>query len=284
VLVHAGAGPLGPELREGGDRCRSALEQVLARAGQLLGRGAAAVEVVVAAVELLEDCELFNAGIGAALCSDGTAELSAAVMRGSDQAAGAVACIRSIRHPVRAAEALLEAPEVLMFGAPAERLAVAHGLPETANETFVTERQRRRLLARAQDDRGTVGAVCLDASGALAAATSTGGIMGQAPGRIGDSPLPGAGTWADRHVAVSCTGDGEAFIRVSAAHTLATGVAAGRPLPEAAEEALAAVGRLGGTGGLIVLDALGNAELPFTTEAMPRGLWREGEPARIWLN
>jgi beta-aspartyl-peptidase (threonine type) len=132
-------------------------------------------------------------------------------------------------------------------------------------------------------ERGTVGAVCRDASGGLAAATSTGGRRGQLPGRVGDTPVIGAGTWADGTVAVSCTGDGEAFIRAAAAHQLATRVALGEPLQDAAHATLADVGVVDGTGGLIAVDARGAVALPFTTGAMNRGVWREGSDAQAWV-
>ena len=186
---------------------------------------------------VMESFPLFNAGHGSALCSDGSVELSASVMRGSDRAAGAVALVRRTRHPVAAAVALLDQPEVLLVGDGADAHAAAIGLEQVEPRAFVTERQRRRLAERlagelrrkhgaggAEPEKfgaggaepETVGAVCLDANGSLAAATSTGGLNGQRPGRVGDSPLIGAGTWADNRVAVSCTGQGEAFIRAAA--------------------------------------------------------------------
>jgi beta-aspartyl-peptidase (threonine type) len=284
ILIHAGAGPLGAELREHGEEATRTLHEVLRSAGRRLDEGEPAHAVVIAAVEDMEDCGLFNAGYGAALCSDGSVELSAAVMRGSDRAAGGVAGVRVVRHPVRAAAIVLESDQVLMIGEPAEQLALAGGAERWENSNFVTEPQRARLLAAAQaepEDRGTVGAVCLDLHGDLAAATSTGGISGQPPGRVGDSPLIGAGTWADGRVAASCTGDGEAFIRVGVARWIAAQLAHGACVETAAREALDEVGRLGGTGGLIALDRAGHLALPFTTEAMPRGIWQAGRPAEV---
>jgi isoaspartyl peptidase/L-asparaginase-like protein (Ntn-hydrolase superfamily) len=286
ILIHAGAGPLGPELREHGQEAIDTLHQVLRTAGRRLDQGEPALAVVIGAVEEMEDCGLFNAGYGAALCSDGSVELSAAVMRGSDRAAAGVAGLRVVRHPVRAAAIVLETDQVLMIGEPADQLALAGGAERWENSDFVTERQQARFLAGASgepEDRGTVGAVCLDAHGNLAAATSTGGISGQPPGRVGDSPLIGAGTWADARVAVSCTGDGEAFIRVGVARCMAAQVAHGASVETAAREALDEVGGLGGTGGLIALDRSGRLVLPFATEAMPRGIWQEGRPAEVLI-
>jgi beta-aspartyl-peptidase (threonine type) len=286
IVVHAGAGPLGSELREHGETVIQALTRVLDRAGEALQAGEDAVAVVTQAVQDLEDCEYFNAGYGAALCSDGSVELSASLMRGSDRAAGGVAGLRLIRNPIRAAAIVLESDQVLMIGERADRLALAQGAERWENSAFVTEKQQARLRASPvakPEDRGTVGAVCLDSEGRLAAATSTGGITGQPPGRVGDSPLIGAGTWADERAAVSCTGDGEVFIRVGVARWLAAMISDGVAVEEAAERALTEVNRLGGKGGLIALDRDGRASLPFSTQAMPRGIWRGGQAAEVRL-
>jgi beta-aspartyl-peptidase (threonine type) len=241
---------------------------------------------VSAAVAYMEDeVEFFNAGRGAVLCADGSAELSAAVMRGGDRRAGAVALLTRTRSPVAAARAVLDhSPYVLLAGPAADDFAAEHDLEQCAPDYFVTERQRARLADRGSEFiPGTVGAVCLDADGALAAATSTGGRRGQLPGRIGDTPTIGAGTWADERVAVSCTGDGESFVRAVAAHGLAMRVEAGATPSHAADQALADVGRCDGTGGLICVDAAGEIALPFTSGAMNRGAWREGSEPQAWV-
>ena len=285
IVVHAGAGGWGDDLREGEAECRSALEQALSSAADALENGGGAVDAVCAAVMVMEGFSLFNAGYGSVLCSDGSVEMSAAVMRGSDRAAGAMAMMRRTRHPIAAARTLLDAPPVLLAGEPADAHAATHGLEQHDPSEFVTERQRRRLerwLSRQeQPDRGTVGAVCLDASGLLAAATSTGGRLGQRPGRVGDSPLIGAGTWADRHVAVSCTGAGEAFIRAGAGRLLGALRAQGVGLDAAATAAMDEVAACDGVGGLIAVDAGGHVIRMFSTEAMPRGEWRPGRPPAI---
>jgi isoaspartyl peptidase/L-asparaginase-like protein (Ntn-hydrolase superfamily) len=198
-------------------------------------------------------------------------------MRGSDRAAGAVAVVRRTRYPVAAAAAMLDEPEVLLAGERADAFAAARGLEQRDPAEFVTERQRRRLAARPAADGATVGAVCLDGDGLLAAATSTGGLHGQRPGRVGDSPVIGAGTWADRRVAVSCTGKGEAFVRAGAARLLGALVASGVRLEAAARAVLDEVAECDGDGGLIAVDARGEIVLLFSTEAMPRGVWRDGE-------
>jgi L-asparaginase / beta-aspartyl-peptidase len=277
IAVHGGAGAFGSELREYASEYRDALTRALRDGASALDAGGGAVDAVRAAVMAMEDFPRFNAGHGAALCDDGSVELSASLMRGSDRAAGAVAPVRRTRYPVTAAAAMLDQPEVLLAGERADAFAAAHGLEQRDPSEFVTERQRRRLAAQLAGDGGTVGAVCLDAGGLLAAATSTGGLQGQRPGRVGDSPVIGAGTWADRHVAVSCTGKGEAFVRAGAARLLGALVASGVGLEAAARVVLGEVAECDGDGGLIAVDARGEVVLPFSTDAMPRGVWRGGE-------
>ena len=278
IVVHGGAGGFGEELRERAPEFREALSVALrAGAAALDTGGGDAVQAVQAAVMSMEDFPLFNAGHGAALCQDGSVELSASAMRGSDQAAGAVTLVRRTRNPVAAAVAMLDEPEVLLAGERADAFAATCGLAQRDPSEFVTERQRRRLAARLGGGGETVGAVCLDADGLLAAATSTGGLQGQRPGRVGDSPVIGAGTWADRRVAVSCTGKGEAFVRAGAARLLAALVAQGVELAAAARDVLGAVAECDGDGGLIAVDARGEVVVPFSTDAMPRGVWRAGE-------
>ncbi|HWF73394.1 MAG TPA: isoaspartyl peptidase/L-asparaginase [Solirubrobacteraceae bacterium] len=307
VVVHAGAGRLSDDLREREPACRDALAAALSAAARALAEGGDAVAAVRSAVIEMESFPLFNAGYGSALCADGSVEMSAGLMRGPDRAAGAVAAITRTRHPILGAEALLDAEEVLMVGPHADAFAAAHGAEQWEPWQFVTERQRRRLelcLAARGDGRpgaaarghgeagsaalgdggaggaacghGTVGAVCRDAAGDLAAATSTGGRMGQPPGRVGDPPVIGAGTWADGSVAVSCTGDGESFIRAGAGRLLSTLVERGAAVAAAAGTVLEEVRLCQGTGGLIAVDARGRVATRFTSEAMPRGVWREG--------
>jgi L-asparaginase / beta-aspartyl-peptidase len=278
LSVHGGAGSHTDELREHAAEYHAALERALAAGADALDAGGGAVEAVRVAVIVLESVPLFNAGYGSALCTDGSVELSASVMRGSDQAAGGVAMMTRTAHPVAAAVALLDEPEVLLVGPSADAHAAANGLEQRDPAEFVTERQRQKLaehLAAAEPE--TVGAVCLDKTGLLAAATSTGGLSGQRPGRVADSPLIGAGTWADNRVAVSCTGQGEAFIRAGAARLVAALVERGETLECAANAALTAVADCGGSGGLIAVDAHGNVTAPRSTGAMPRGVWRPGQ-------
>lgn len=285
IAIHAGAGDHARELREHEAECREALSDALTAARRVLEAGSPAIQAVERAIMVMEDFELFNAGRGSTLCSDGTVEMSAAVMRGSDRAAGAVAAVRHTANPILAATAVLDSPYVLLVGPSADERAAQAGARQCASTYFVTERQRARLQkAGAPPDRATVGAVCLDSAGVLAAGTSTGGIRGQSPGRVGDCPVIGAGTWADDQAAVSCTGDGEAFIRSATAREVAAQVRSGRTLPDAAREALRQVAELQARGGLIALDRDGRVAMPFITGAMPRGLWRSGQPPAVWVD
>lgn len=280
IAIHAGAGEYTRELRERGAECRQALREALEAAQAALPEGA--VRAVEAATVVMENFEVFNAGRGSVLCSDGSVEMSAALMRGTDQAAGAVAGLRHSENPILAARAVLDSPQVMMAGAGADERAAQAGVNQRPSEYFITERQRA-LLTDQDKDRATVGAVCLDSGGVLAAATSTGGIRNQPPGRVGDCPIIGAGTWADPFAAISCTGEGEAFIRCCTAREVAVLALGGIELAHAAERALEQVASLQASGGLIAVDAGGNVSMPFFTAAMPRGLWRADEAPQVWI-
>jgi len=245
-----------------------ALEEALAAGWAVLESGGA-LDAVQAAVESLEDCPLFNAGRGSVLTGDGEVEMDAAVMLGSKGHAGAVAAVTGVRHPVALARVVMEhTPHVLIAGSGAERLAEERGLELCDPSWFITDRQHERWLA----SQGTVGAVALDARGVLAAATSTGGVRHQLPGRIGDSPLIGAGTYADTRCAISATGHGESLIRHVAAHEVASLIAhGGLPLSDACEQV---VKNIELDAGLIAVDAHGNVAMPFNTAVMHRGFRR----------
>jgi beta-aspartyl-peptidase (threonine type) len=293
IAIHAGAGDHAEELKEHESECREALLEALEAARRALGEEQGATVAAERAVMVLEDFELFNAGRGATLCSDGTVEMSAALMRGSDRAAGAVAGARYTQNPILGARAVLESPYVLITGPEADEWAAATGAQQLPASHFITERQRASLRehlaviaaggALQSPDRATVGAVCLDERGTLAAATSTGGIRGQPPGRVGDCPIIGAGTWADLDVAVSCTGDGEAFIRSATAREVAHMVRRGTALEAASDVALEAIAALQASGGLIAVDREGNVAMPYITQVMPRGLWRPGQAPQAWI-
>jgi isoaspartyl peptidase/L-asparaginase-like protein (Ntn-hydrolase superfamily) len=283
LAVHGGAGPTPsadrwPDLRAG-------VAAAVVAGWALLDRGAPALDAVSLAVRVLEDDPAFNAGRGSALTCDATVEMDAAVMNGHDGRAGGVAGVCGLRHPVDAARCVLDdARHVLLCGSAATEFARERGVETAPEEWLVTERQRERLAAwRARGDRvgapgGTVGAVARDAHGHVAAATSTGGTVGKRSGRIGDSPLPGAGTWADdATAAISATGDGEAIIRAQLAHEIDAAMRhAGLDLADAAARGLDRVARCGGEAGLVAIDATGNIALPFISGAMSRA-WRVGD-------
>ena len=285
IAIHGGAGGLpGQGLSAARQqRYRDGLAAALEQGYQQLAHGASSLEAVIAAVRALEDDPLFNAGRGAALTRDGGAELDAAVMDGSTLRAGAVAAVRHVKHPIELARRVMEkSRHVLLVGAGAEEFAFEEGVELVPNTYFRTaERQAELEQLRGggmvselmPSPQGTVGAVARDAAGNLAAATSTGGMANKRPGRVGDSPIIGAGTYAKNGVcAVSATGHGEYFMRLVAAHHVCASVEyRGVSLAEAVRETLhERLRALGGDGGIIAVDADGRISLDFTTQAMFR--------------
>jgi L-asparaginase / beta-aspartyl-peptidase len=267
LAIHGGAGVMRRD--KPGERHRAVLKQAL-EAGY---RQKTALDAVIAAVMVLEDSPLFNAGRGSCLNADGEIEMDASVMEGEGLRAGAVAAVRRIRNPVLAARAVMEhSRHVLLAGRGAEAFARRQGLKLEPESYFHTALRRAALTRNLTNHHGTVGAVALDQAGNLAAATSTGGYTGKLPGRIGDSPIIGAGTYADnRACAVSGTGLGEAFIRAAVAYDVGARMLYRKDsLRKAAAAALAAVARLGGDGGLIAVDHRGNVAMPFNSEGMYR--------------
>lgn len=261
LAVHGGAYN---EVREGpADQQEPFLRELLRSQAQALGHGTSALDVVTATVSAMEDSGLFNAGKGAVTTTHGHAELDAGIMDGSTMKAGAVASIRDFKNPILCARGVMERTKhVLLVGEGAEAYLRGEKFEEV-EPTYYTH-----ATAIGHD---TIGAVARDSEGRLAVATSTGGISGKLPGRVGDSPVVGAGTWADKHIAVSCTGTGEYFIRTAAGSWLAFLVGQGKPLAEAAEQVMAAITEMGGTGGLIAIDAAGNVTMPFISKGMVRG-------------
>ena len=280
LCIHGGAGDRNPSTEDAA--VLTALAGALDAGWAVLESGGAALDAIQVAIGILEDEPLFNAGRGAALTSAGSVELDAALMDGATQRAGAVIGVQRIRYPIAAARAVLEhSPHVVMAGEGAERFAHDHGCEMVEPSFFITERSRRaleRTLARqTRGELGTVGAVALDARGTIAAGNSTGGMSGKLPGRVGDTPLIGAGTYASSRVGVACTGHGEYFIRVGAALRVTMLVElGGRSLHEATQEVLSAVSSLGGSGGMIALDSSGAIAMPFTTTSMARA-WRRSD-------
>jgi beta-aspartyl-peptidase (threonine type) len=305
IVVHGGAGTIAPErfevVQEG---CRAA-----AQVGwQMLQNGASALDVVEAVVRILEDNPQFNAGTGSCLTSEGRIEMDAGIMEGHTLRVGAVAGVEIIKNPITLARRVLESSHVLLIGHGAHEFAREQGIPFCRQEDLLTERQlalwRSKHSARhtqepliyrvaldmlpslsstleqatttslteqerEEDKHGTVGAVALDSFGRLAAATSTGGFAYKHPGRVGDSPLIGCGFYADENAAISCTGQGEDFIRLLIAKRVADNVERGMSAPDAAKAAIAYLGaKATGTGGLIAVDRQGNAGFAWNSANM----------------
>lgn len=291
IVVHGGAGTIDASKMTAAERdaYRTVLTQALNAGHEILSDGGASLDAVIAAIVILEDSPLFNAGVGAVMTWDGTHELDASIMVGSDLSAGAVAGVTTVKNPIRLARTVMEQSDhVMLAGSGAEAFAQSAGLAVVDNATFTTER-RRESLERAKSALseqasldsvvaprkwGTVGAVALDRAGNLAAGTSTGGMTAKRWGRIGDSPVIGAGTYADnRSCAVSATGHGEYFIRYNVAADICARVRyQGLDIAEAGRQVL--FDELlpnGGTGGVIIMDPQGNIAMPFNTEGMYRG-------------
>ncbi len=285
LVIHGGAGTIERDkLTPEQDRdIRAALGRALDAGSKVLADGGAALDAVTAAVRVLEDDEHFNAGHGAVFTYDGTNRMDAAIMNGEDRAAGAVAGVSATRNPVLAARAVMEqSPHVMLAGAGADAFSREQGLEQAPPEYFATPERRRQLdelkansLSGYDVDMkyGTVGAVALDQAGHVAAATSTGGVTGKRWDRIGDSPIIGAGTYADdRACAVSATGSGEFFIRVGVAHEICARLRlTDKGAGEIATGVLDEVKALGGSGGVIVATPAGVGTWSFNTAGMYRG-------------
>ncbi|MDW5375406.1 isoaspartyl peptidase/L-asparaginase [Halomonas sp. HP20-15] len=301
IAIHGGAGVLTPGLLNAQDEngIHEALRQALDAGHRVLEADGSSLDAVEASVVALEECPWFNAGKGAVFTDEGHHELDAAIMQGVDRNAGAVAGVHHVRNPVRGARAVMEHSEhVMLIGEGADRFLEEQGLPQVPNDWFDTEIRRRqwqdnRLNAGTpslepghaahrdgQDDPpkfGTVGAVALDRDGHVAAATSTGGITNKRYSRVGDTPLIGAGTWADdRSAAISATGHGEYFIRAAVAHDIAARMRhAGHDLETACHDViLQELKAFGGQGGVIAVSPDGSTELVFNTPGMYRA-WRD---------
>ena len=285
LMIHGGCGAMRPDTVPPGqeEAARAGLEAALDAGEAILSAGGSALDAVEAAARVLEENVAFNAGRGCVLTADGFAELDAAIMDGTGRRCGAVAGLRTTRAPVTAARAVMEhSPHVLLTYDGADQFAREQGLEQVANEWFVTPDRRAQLdmvmVAGGGFDSdikyGTIGAVAVDEAGHVAAATSTGGLTAKRWGRIGDSPLIGAGTYADdRAAAVSATGLGETFIRAAAAQELCARMRIGREgLQQALDAVLADVVALGGNGGLIAVAPSGEAAWGFTTPGMYRAV------------
>ena len=296
LALHGGAGTISPALMtpEKEHAYQQALRDALRAGYAVLRQGGAALDAVEQAVRRLEDHPLFNAGRGAVFTHEGHHEMDAAIMDGRTRAAGAVAGIRTVQNPIRAARLVMERTDHVLLAWPGnDELAREHGLPTQPAEYFFTQHRYDQLQEALQEGRmrldhsqalptidedpkkkmGTVGAVALDQHGHLAAATSTGGMTNKRYSRIGDSPIIGSGTFADdRTCAISCTGHGEFFLRAVVAHDISClmeyrGLSLAEACRVVVHDKLAPIG---GEGGLVAVDAAGNVALPFNSEGMYR--------------
>lgn len=292
IAVHGGAGVISPkdltvELEK---QYLQGLQDALNAGFSILEKGGSALDAVQAAVVSLEDNELFNAGKGSAFTTEQTHEMEASIMCGQRVDGGAACGLKNIKNPVLLARAVLEESNHLFLNGPgAEIFADGHGLQFVPDEYFYTERKYRELKEyqfSQSKNKGTVGAVAIDKEGNLASATSTGGLTNKKFGRIGDSPILGAGTYANNATcAVSCTGDGEFFIRCVAAYDVSALMEyKGFSLNQACEEVVMhKLKKLGGEGGLIAVDRNGNIAMPFNGEGMYRGYQQEGKGPSLMI-
>ncbi len=298
VVIHGGAGTIlkremSPELEE---QYRAKLKEALTQSYQKIKEGKSSLEAVEAAIVVMEDSPLFNAGKGAVFTSDGRNELDASIMYGKDKSAGAVAGLTVVKNPIKAAIAVMQKSEhVMMIGNGAEQFAKKEGL-EIVNPRYFWTKHRWDALQKVKKEElkanqpnamnnshypsyywvdkkfGTVGCVALDKEGNLAAGTSTGGMTNKKYGRVGDAPIIGAGTYADKNVGISGTGWGEFYIRTSAARTVAAKYEyQNKDVKTATQEVMLEIEKLGGDGGMIALDKNGNVAMTFNTEGMYRG-------------
>jgi beta-aspartyl-peptidase (threonine type) len=296
LVIHGGAGSerIAHDDPEHEASARAGLNEALDAGSAILASGGSAVDAVEVAARSLEENPCFNAGRGSVLTEQGEVELDAAIMEGRNRAAGAVSGIKTTRAPISLARLLMEhGPHVFLTGAAADRFAASRRVEQVTNDFFIMPERRRQLeeaLAAGSSAAdpikyGTIGAVAVDVRGDVAAATSTGGITAKRWGRVGDSPLIGAGTYADnRAAAISATGSGEYFIRAVAAHEVAARIRlGGETLQQAVDSVLADIAALGGKGGLIAIAPDGNAAWAMTTPAMYRGMAdASGRTVRIY--
>lgn len=280
LVVHAGAGEWGDDGEAALAACSQALQEGIS---VLDARDGTAIDAVAQAVRVLEADPVCNAGTGGVLTSTGDLELDASIMEGSSLRSGAVGALPPFEHPVDVARAVLEDGRYhLLTGEGAALFAQAHGFSRAEPAKMITERRRDELDEARHTGGNTVGAVARDREGRLASATSTGGVSGTEPGRIGDTAIVGAGTYANDLAACSCTGDGEAFTRACAAFHCVESVGIGAQRA-GAEEVERVKSRFGGQGGLIVLDRDGEVGVARTMPAMPHGIVRAGDDPTLAL-
>jgi len=292
LVIHGGAGVVAKDVTPEKEKAvRDGLQQALDAGYAQLKAGKPALDAVTAAITVLEDNPNFNAGRGAVFNHDGRNELDAAIMDGASLRAGSVANVHKVKNPILLARAVMEkSAHVMLVGSGAEQFAQSIGMALVEPKYFYTEDRWQQLQKALADEKaktadakkaphhGTVGVVALDANGKLAAGTSTGGMTNKRYGRVGDSPIIGAGTYANARCAVSATGWGEFYIRANAAHDICARVEYGKEsvAQAAADVVLGVIAKLGGDGGVIALDADGNFAMPFNTEGMYRA-WVDKE-------
>ncbi|MEA3048823.1 MAG: L-asparaginase / beta-aspartyl-peptidase [Sphingomonadales bacterium] len=285
LVIHGGAGVIERALLSGPQEraLRAGLEAALDAGSTILAAGGSALDAVEETAKVLEDDPNFNAGRGSVFTYQGTNEMDAAIMEGESRNAGAVTGATATKNPIALARAIMErSPHVFLSREGADQFSREQGLEQAGPEWFATPERRRQLEEMKESEHhyfdeelkyGTIGAVAVDVRGHVAAATSTGGLTGKRWGRIGDSPLIGAGTYADdRSAAVSATGAGEYFIRAAVAHEICARIRHGESARAAADAVIADVGSLGGSGGVIVVTPSGEAAWAFNTPGMYRGV------------
>lgn len=298
IAIHGGAGFLTEEyIKEQGEDVKATLKKALTEGCQILKSSGTSEEAVTAAVTVLEDAPCLNAGKGAVLNEDAKFELDSAIMNGSNLSVGSIIGVDKCKNPVQLAKYIKNSTKHVVFtNSGAHKLLKASGLPIVAEDYFYTEYRYKQLLDARKTNQvsldhnqnnkkfGTVGAVALDINGHLAAATSTGGLTNKMVGRVGDTPMIGCGTYAnDNTCAISCTGQGEYFIRTVAAHDISALMEySGKTLEQAIQEVLFnKIGPMGGHGGIIGVDKFGNFSLLFNTNAMIRGYTDETETLKV---
>ena len=288
IAIHGGAGTITrknmtPEKESG---YRSKLEEALNTGYSILEKGGLSLDAVEATIRIMEDSELFNAGKGAVFTNAGTNELDASIMDGSNLKAGAVAGVKTVKNPISAARKVMdETWHVMLSGDGADLFAKEQNLEMVDPIYFYTQRRWDSLKKIQSEKHGTVGCVALDKNGNLAAGTSTGGLTNKQWGRIGDSPIIGAGTYANNKTcAVSGTGQGEYFIRGNVAYDISAIMEyENLSVGKAARKVISKLSDLGGEGGVIAVDSHGNISMPFNTAGMYRGFRKSNSPAKILI-
>jgi len=276
IVIHGGAGGYSPEAKVN-QEYKKVIEQALLIGYSILEQGGTAIDAVEKAVNVLEASPLFNAGVGSVLNEEGFVEMDASIMEGKDLRAGAVAGVRNYKYPISLARLVMEKTSHLLFaGSGVEKLIDSFKLERISPDSLITPQRKKEYLEKYGKSKGTVGAVALDKYGNIAAGTSTGGMFGKMVGRVGDSPIIGAGTYANNSTCgISCTGWGEYFIRQSAAFQVSALMElANYSLQKAIETVLLKIKKMGATGGMIGIDRLGNVAFDYTTEGMPCGFMK----------